>query len=256
MLGARKRPRHEVVSFDIEPPADEWGSNVGIAIGDGNETPMPEPVEEDLNYYVPCELPSRRRERKRLGKPSSRDECFFCARQGERDGGTLPSSDVAKMLEMMHSNTGKMDTTLLAEQVANYYAGFRARINPVLVRNRKPELPPMSAATVAKHLRMDHHDPEVKLVMRLDTVQEAIEEVTKCLMERNKKTRKRRGNKVQIDNLDKLIKLEMQLQRVDTSKMFGYSAGARINPNIHKQGAVASNTKNLLDYWRRGGARE
>lgn len=277
MQATRKRARHEIVTFDIDGggrgetaalglddfAGDEGGGGSGTNMFlfgggeggglDGNETPAPEPVEEDRDYYVPCELPSRRRERKRLGKPSSRDECFFCARAGEKEAGVLPSSDIAKMQAMIHEYTGKMALDLLAEQVANYFASFRARMNPILERNGKPPLPPMSAATVARHVRKDHHDIEVKLPMRLDTVQEAIEEVTKCLMERNKKTRKTRGNKVQIDNLDKLIKLELLLHRVQPDKMYGYSAGARINPNVHKQGVVANNTRNLLDYWRRGG---
>jgi len=66
-------------------------------------------------------------------------------------------------------------------------------------------------------------------------------------------TGQKRGNKTQIDNLDKIIKLELLVQARDTSKMALYSAGARVDPIVRDQGPVSTSTKNLFDMWRRVG---
>jgi hypothetical protein len=207
--------------------------------------------EEAPEYFKPKSLPSRKSERKRLGKVEERSKCFFCSHKGERNT-TLPSDDVDTMVEMMRQNTGRMDTGVLAEMIAEYYADFRRKINGQLNRGEMP-LAPMSAATVAEHIRRHHQDPEVKQIVILEELQEIREELMDVIFEKNSKTKYKRGNKVQIDNLDKIIKLELLVQGRDASKMAGYSAGARVNPTIHKQGPVATTTKSLLDFWRRGG---
>jgi hypothetical protein len=88
--------------------------------------PPPEPEPEI--HYEPCKLKSRRKEAKALGKPGSRATCFLCAYVGERDT-TLPSDDVTKIIEMLRQNIGKMDGSVLAQQVAGFYASMRIRIN-------------------------------------------------------------------------------------------------------------------------------
>ncbi len=207
--------------------------------------------DEEPEYFKPKSLPSRKRERKRLGKVEERSKCFFCSHAGERDT-TLPRDDVAAMVEMLRKNTGRMDTGILAEMVAEYYADFRRKVNSQLTRGERP-LAPMTAATVAEHLRRHHQDPEVKQIIILEELQEIREELIDIVFEKNSKTKHKRGNKVQIDNLDKIIKLELLVQGRDASKMAGYAAGARMDPGIHKQGPVASGGKNLFDYWRRTG---
>jgi hypothetical protein len=203
---------------------------------------------EQPEYYNPVRMPSRKRERKRLGKPGPRSKCFLCSHGDERDT-TLPYDDVNRMKEMIRQNTGRMETALLAEMVAEYFADFRRKINSQLNRGERP-LAEMSASTVAEHIRRHHQDPEVKQIIMLETLQEAREELTDILFEKNNKTGHKRGNKVQIDNLIKIIDTELKVQSKDPSKMMGYAAGARVNPVIHRQGAVSTATKNLLDYWR------
>jgi hypothetical protein len=174
---------------------------------------------------------------------------------GERET-ALPSDDVNKIVEMLRQNTGRMDSTILAESIADYYATFRARINSTLQRGETP-LPHMPASTVLEHIRKHHQDPEVKQIIMLEELQEIREELLNVVFEKNNKTRNTRGNKVQIDCLEKVIKLELLVQSKDPAKMALYSAGARVNPTVHKQGAVAAATKNLYSYWDRvGGGRQ
>jgi hypothetical protein len=108
----------------------------------------------------------------------------------------------------------------------------------------------MSPATVLEHIRCHHQDPEVKIVVILEELQELREEIIKGVMEKHNKTKVRRANKSQVDALEKIVKLELTVQAKDPSKMFGYTAGAHINPDIHKQGAIATSQKNLFNFWR------
>lgn len=210
---------------------------------------QPDPqVEEEAEYFEPRELPSRRKERKRLGKAGQRSECFLCSHVGEKNT-TVPDTDVQKLVEMLRENTGRMDSSILAEMVSEHYNNFRRTINARLRPGEKP-LPYMSPGTVLEHIRCHHQDPEVKIIVILEELQELREELVKGVLEKHKRTKHRRGNKTQIDCLERVIKLELTVQSKDPAKMFGYSAGARINSEIHKQGAIAVSSKNLFSYWR------
>lgn len=202
---------------------------------------------EEPEYFEPCPLPSRRREKKALGKPGKREICFLCAYIGEKNT-VLPSDDVNKIVEMLRQNTGRMDTVTLATMIADYYSDFRRKINRQL-RDGETPLPIMSASTVVDHIRKHHQDPEVKQIVMLEELQELREAILNVVMEKNNKKKYKRANKVQVDCLEKIIKLELLVQSKDPSKMALYSAGSRLNPTAHKQGAVAGNTKNLFSYW-------
>lgn len=112
----------------------------------------------------------------------------------------------------------------------------------------------MTAATVAEHVRRHQQDPEVKQIVMLEELQEIREALVALVFEKNNKTGQKRGNKTQIDNLDKIIKLELTVQARDPAKMALYSAGARVDQSIRDQGPVAASTKNLIDMWRRVGS--
>ncbi len=123
--------------------------------------------------------------------------------------------------------------------VAEYYESFRQKLNRNL-HGEKP-LMPTCAATVLRHIRRHHQDPQVKQVVILEELQELREEIIKNnVMERQiKKPRdgrgkSKRGNKTQIDLLERVVKLELLVQSKDPAKMAFYSADARIDSTIHR----------------------
>lgn len=209
------------------------------------------PKEDDDDNFEPCGLRSRRRERKRFRvKAQKRSECFLCAYAGERNT-TLPSEDVHVMVEMIRRNTGRMESGVLAEMVANYYERFRNRVNAQLEPGERA-LAPMTAPTVLEHIRRHHQDPEVKRLVQLEELQEMREELLDVVLERSKKTKRVRANKTQIDCLEKIIKLEWLVQAKDSSKMAGYEPEARVQRGVSEAGSVvAMSGKTLYDYWRR-----
>jgi hypothetical protein len=239
---------------DIQIP--EWGMTrdaMGLGVGDyvaaAGEAVEAEEPKEEKEYFVPRMLPSRRRELKELKKPGPRSTCFMCCYTGERNT-LLPGDDVNKMVDYIRKHVGRMDTIAMATQVATFYAAFRARINSQLQAGEQA-LPVMTAATVIDHCRNHHHDPEMKVVMILDELQELRQEILKGVLEKSSKTGKTRANKNQVDCLEKVIKTELTIQARDTSKLNFYSAGAHIDPTLHKQGVVATSTKNMFSKWRK-----
>jgi len=218
----------------------------GVSL-DQLQAPDEEPTQDDKEFYEPCPLPSRKKEMKRLGKSDARSTCFLCAYVGEKET-VIPSDDVNKIVEMLRKNTGRMDTVTLAEMIADYYAEFRRKVNRSLRRGENP-LPYMSAATVVEHIRKHHQDPEVKQIVMLEELQELRECILGVVMEKGNKRGHKRANKVQVDALEKVIKMELMVQKQDPAKMALYSAGSRLDPTAHKQGPVAGATKNLFSYW-------
>lgn len=207
------------------------------------------PEENSKPIFEPRPLKSRRRERKALGKAGNRATCFLCAYVGERDT-TVASDDVQKIVEMLRQNTGRMDNTVLAQQVADYYAQLRARVNHQR-RADEAELPYMGAATVLEHLRLHQQDVEVKQLIMMQDLQELRETLMGTVLEQNVQTRAVRGNLSQIAALEKVIKLEWLVHSKQPEKMAMYSAGSRLNPATHKQGPVNMNSKTLFDYWNK-----
>lgn len=205
--------------------------------------------EEDGGGYEAYGLKSRRREKKRfIQKPALRSECFLCAYVGERNTVQV-AEEVNVIVEMLRQNIGRMETAILAEQVATYYKQYRARVNANLQPGEAP-LPVMSERTVLEHIRKHNQDPEVKKLVILEELQEMRESLIDGALERNKRTKRIRGDKTQIDCLEKIIKLEWQVQAKDPSKMTGYAPGARVASGAGEAGSVvATHGKTLYDYW-------
>lgn len=204
---------------------------------------------EEKEYFEPRMLPSRRKELKELGKPGPRSTCFLCCYKGERDT-QMPGDEIHKLVDYLRTHIGRMATIAMATQASAFYEAFRARINSQLQRGETP-LPPMTPATILDHLRNHHHDPEVKLIVMLDEVQELRQTILAGVLERSTKTKKTRANKNQVDCLEKVYKIELSLQTRDPTKMWLYSAGARIDTTIHKQGTAATSNKTLYSYLRK-----
>lgn len=205
--------------------------------------------EEGAAAYEAYGLKSRRREKKRFAeKPAFRSECFLCAYVGERS--TIQVADeVNVIVEMLRQNIGRMESAILAEQVAIYYARYRARVNGNLQPGEAP-LPVMNERTVLEHIRKHNQDPEVKKLVILEELQEMRESLIDGVLERNKRTKRIRGDKTQIDCLEKIIKLEWQVQAKDPSKMSVYTPGARVASGAGEAGSVVStHGKTLYDFW-------
>jgi hypothetical protein len=210
-----------------------------------------EEEEPDDDYYEPALLPSDKRRKKRFRKlrDSERTNCFLCCYKDAKET-QVPQDDVERMIQMIREYTGKMNREDLSEIVSEFYEKkIRARVNADLRRGEKP-LPPMPPLLVSEHIELHHQDPEVKMVVMLETLQEARAELKKMLFQKHKRRRLKRGDKIQFDNLKTVIKLELEVQSKDPAKMWGYSAGARIDSNAHKQGPVATHTKNMFNYFR------
>lgn len=223
------------------------GDNQGLS----SPPPPPPPDDDDDDAFEPCGLRSRRREKKRFrSKALKRSECFLCAYVGERNT-TLASEEVNVMVEMIRRNTGRMESGVLAEMVADYYERFRERVNDRLEPG-EPALPRMTAPTVLDHIRRHHQDPEVKKLVQLEELQEMREELLDVVLERSKRTKRVRANKTQVDCLEKIIKLEWMVQGKDLDKMIRHEPGARVQSGAGEPGSVvATQGKTLYDYWRR-----
>lgn len=223
----------------------------GLTMSDFQSQAEAEEDGEPKEHWDPCPLPSRKKEQKRFGKPGKRARCFFCAFVGEKLT-VIPRQDVHKIVEMLRQNVGIMDDSELAFQIARAYNDLRIKINGSL-RPGEQALPHMSEATVLHHMRRHTQDPEVKLEMIQAELQETRETIIdQGLFEKSSRTNRKRPSKLAIDCLEKIIKLEMLTAKQDASKMRGYSAGARYDPNTHAQGPVSMSTKNLFNYWRTG----
>lgn len=209
-----------------------------------------EEMNDDDDAFEPCGLRSRRREKKRFRtKALKRSECFLCAYVGERNT-TLGSEEVNVMVEMIRRNTGRMESAILAEMVADYYEVFRERVNARLEPG-EPPLPRMTAPTVLEHIRRHHQDPEVKKLVQLEELQEMREELLDVVLERSKRTKRVRANKTQVDCLEKIIKLEWLVQGKDLEKMIRHEPGARVQSGAGEPGSVVATAgKNLYDFWR------
>jgi len=243
--------QQQEVMDDIEPPS--WFGMTRDALQlppppEGDEAQTPQAAVEEKEYFEPRMLPSRRREFKAHGKPGPRDTCFLCCYAGERDT-LLPYDDLNKMIEMIRQNMGRMDWGAMAAMVSRHYDGFRRRINAHLEPGEQ-KLPKLSPATILDHIRTHHHDPQVKQIVMLDELQEARQCTLRSLFERSTRTKKTRINKTQMDALEKIVKLELTVQRSDPSKMMLFAADARVNSAIHKQGPIAAHNKSLINYWK------
>lgn len=213
--------------------------------GEGEE----DVIHEEPEIFNPRPLKSRRLEIERLGEAGCRAECFGCVYAGEKDT-TIPSDDINRLIEMARQSFGRTDLITLAEAMAHYYAKMRKRINKDLHPGEK-RLPKWGAAMILEHLRFHHSDPLVSQVVILSEINELRAELSGHCMEVSNKTGRVRPNKNAIDSYEKLVKLQLTVQKCDSSKMAFTSNNARINSEILTQGVIAHSTKRLHSVWKK-----
>lgn len=206
--------------------------------------------EEGAERFLSHPLKTRRDERKLLGKPDDRANCFFCSFKGERDSVPAPSKDVDELIDFLRDNFGRMKSSLLAEQIAEQYEVMRREVNAKAHPDQKP-LPPMSAATVLAHMRLHTQDPEWKLIVMMEELQESREAMVKLLFDKSNVTGQKKPNRNAFHCLAEIIKLEQLLQSKDASKMLFYSAGGRIAADTMKQGPIATKNKKIYSFFER-----
>lgn len=217
-------------------------------IADGAETPsMHEKPEPET--FEPRPLKSRRIEIETLGEPASRAQCFGCVYFGEKDT-TIPLDALEKLIEMARQSIGRIDMICLAQGMEDFYEkNIRQKINAYLLPGQRP-LPEWKAAQILDHIRNHNQDPLVQQVVVLAETQELRSALFDCCFEVSSKTGKVRPNKHAIESYDRIVKLQLHIQKQDASKMAFTSAGARINPEILSQGLMSTHTKNLHNYWK------
>lgn len=225
------------------------------AIADYNipQSNFAEQVEEEEEvvpeFFEPRPLKSRRIELESLGEAGSRSQCFGCVYFGEKET-TIPSDEMQKLIEMARQSIGRIDMLCLAQGMEDYYEKhIRQRINNRLLPGERL-LPRWPAAQILEHIRHHNQDPLIQQVVLLAEAQELRTALLDCCFEMSSKTGKVRPNKHNIESYDRIVKLQLHIQRQDASKMAFYSAGARVNPEILSQGLLSTHTKQLHNYWK------
>jgi hypothetical protein len=194
-------------------------------------------------------LKSRRLEAESLGDPGSRRECFGCVYFGERDT-TIPSDDVLHLIEMARQSLGRIDMISLAEGMADFYeTTIRRKVNGSLQPGERP-LPRWSAAQVLEHLRHHNQDPLVQQVVLLAETQELRTNILDHCFEVSNRTGRVRPNDRAMQRYEKMVRLQMDIQKMDASKQAFYAAGARVNPEVLSQGPLSHTGKRLHSYLR------
>lgn len=230
---------------------DDWDMDAALAAAQGFAIPEDEAAEaiedEEPEYFDPRPLKTRRLERERLGEAGCRSRCFGCVYFGEKDT-TVTTDWITRLIDMGRQAIGRTDMIALAEGMADYYAKMRRIVNANLPHGEM-ELPYWPAAQILEHIRHHNQDPQVKQVIILDEIDELRTEMLDRCIEVSSKTGKERPNKFNIACYEKLVKLQIYVQKQDPTKMAFYSAGARVNPEILNQGMISYHTKKLHDLW-------
>jgi hypothetical protein len=216
----------------------------------GDQTNPDQDVEEIIpEIFEPRPLKSRKRERDLFGDPGDRSTCWGCVHAGEKDV-TISVEAVKQLVEMARTAFGRVDLIALAQAMENYHeTKIRQVFNVNLPPGKKP-IPPWKAAQILEHLRDHNQDPLVQLVVMLSETQELRGETLNHCFEVSNKG-KVRPNKNAIDAYDKLVKLQIFLQKQDPSKMAFTSAGARVDPTILNQGVISFHGKKLRSHWQK-----
>lgn len=205
--------------------------------------------EEDDNVFEQQPPKSIKQEKKELGSPESRSSCFGCVMIGERDKTAIPFEEFNQIIEMQRKSVAKVDMITLAIAMARKYKKLRNRINGNLLEGEMP-LPPWKASTILEHIRFHNQDPELQQVIVLSEIQEARKVAFHALMEKNKRTGKKRVNKDQAAVYERMVKLQFFVQSKDATKMAFYSSGAFVEPKTLNEGAFASQGKKLVSFWK------
>ncbi len=194
-------------------------------------------------------LKSRRLERAEFGKVTPIEECFFCHYVGERNT-AIKSQKVERLVQFLRKNLGRMQQRYLAKQLFRLYEDLRVEKNANLRHGEAP-LPKMSPALILQHLRLHHHDPQVKITFGLDQCQEIREFAFERIFERGTRSGTVRVNREMLNTYERAWKLELQLQRVDPQKMLFFSADGMMDASTMKTGAIGTSNKDLRDFWKK-----
>jgi hypothetical protein len=215
------------------------------------DTPGPTEVQQtdEKEFFIPVPLPSKIHERT-LGDPGPRSNCFGCCYYGEKET-TIPSEALVKLIEMSRQSIGRICLVTLAHGMASYYdTKIRQPVNAKLKPGERP-LPYWPAAQILDHIYNHTNDPLIQQVVILSKTKEIVNELELCLFERSSKTGIKKPNKYNIECYDKMVKLLLTVQKMDSSKMAFHSAGARINPEILDQGLLTTHNKKLHAYLKK-----
>lgn len=206
---------------------------------------------EPPEHWSARPLKSRRIEFEKLGEPPGRATCFGCVYFGDNND-QQPDISLARiqvLQDMARQSFGSVDLITLAEAMESYYEReIRAFVNRHLRRGQSP-LPRWPAAQILDHLRFHNQDPLIQQVVLLAETQELRSDLLERCFETSSKTGETRANKDNIDRYEKIVKLQLHIQKQDASKMAFYSGNARINPDaIRVGGVVSTHTKKLHDH--------
>lgn len=245
--------RDQLLGHGSNLPAARGGAGAGAGAEgadvcyDGMETP--DPIVEEPEIYEPRPLKSRKRERDLYGEPGDRSQCWGCVHAGEKDV-TISVEAMKQLIEMARNSFGRIDMIALAKAMHDFHENkIRQVFNQNLPPGKKP-IPPWPEAQILEHLRDHNQDPLVQLVVMLSETQELRGETLNHCFEVSNKG-KVRPNKNAIDAYDKLVKLQIFLQKQDPSKMAFTSAGARVDPTILSQGVISFHGKKLRSHWEK-----
>lgn len=230
------------------PPEDAIGYENII---DGTQTPSMHGMEDkpEPETFEPRPLKSRRIELETLGEPASRAQCFGCVYFGDKDT-TVQSDALEKLKEMARQSIGRIDMICLAQGMEEFYEKhIRQKVNRSLLPGQRL-LPEWKAAQILDHIRNHNQDPLVQQVVLLAEVQELRTALLDCCFEVSSKTGKVRPNKHNIESYDRAVKLQLHIQKQDSTRMAFTSGGAKINPEILSQGLLSTHTKDLHNYWK------
>ena len=206
----------------------------------------PEPFVEEPEIFEPRPLKSRKRERDAFGEAGDRGTCWGCVHAGEKDV-TISVEAMRQLIDIARNSFGRIDLVSLAKGMHNFHEEkIRKVFNKDMPRDKK--IPPWPEAQILEHLRDHNQDPLVQLVVMLAETQELRGETLNHCFEISNKG-KVRPNKNAIDAYDKLVKLQIFLQKQDPGKMAFTSAGARVEPTILSQGVISFHGKKLRSNW-------
>jgi hypothetical protein len=208
-----------------------------------------EEEEESKEIFENVLLPSRKREREKLGKSDGQVECFGCMYLGEKDVASIPYEELQSLVIMIRKSYGRTDLTSLVEGVYKKYKKIRRKINENLNSGVRG-LPIWRKATIMDHFRFHNHDPEMQMLVVLSEIQELRTVAANACVLESSKTKRQKIDDKQLRCYLELVKAGLQVQSKDPSKLAFYSAGAHIDPSVIKQGPISWKGKNMTAYWK------
>lgn len=223
-----------------------WTNQPHVVQPREEDTPSAEEQEPEaeVEHFDARPLKSRRLELERLGEPPDRASCFGCVYLGDDDA-LLPSEELKRLKEMARQTIGRIDLITLAEAMHDYYE--RNVRQPI--QRQGHVLPQWPASQILEHIRHHNQDPLVQQVVLLAETQELRTELLDRCFEVSSKTGKTRPNKHNIECYEKIVKLQLHIQKQDATKMAFYQGNSNVNPDI-LPGLLSTHTKRVHTYWK------